>query len=350
MNHIRRITALAAVCLFLCSSVAAFAATPERKTYANPPVTVSLPESVYDGTAFACDLSGPGLRSVTVSFLGKSVTARAEPGAGPSGDRETRAIVLLPVPLDHAKGIQHVSWSATLADGSTVGGASPVTIKKRRYPVQKLSVPPKYVTPDPSLKERIAHERERMAQAFAVRSDVRRWPAPGEPPMLRPVAGKITSLYGLRREFNGQRRNPHKGVDFRGAAGTPIKVVADGTVVLTGDFYYSGQFVVVDHGLGVLTISMHMSKILADVGQKVTAGDIIGLVGSTGRSTGPHLHLSLLVLGESVDALPLLAMTAEDRAAYERPAAGSAKNPGRKAAKKKASPTPKNASVQNPKK
>ncbi len=151
-----------------------------------------------------------------------------------------------------------------------------------------------------------------MGAALNTRSDTRHW----NQPLLRPVPGRITSLYGLRRVFNKQPRNPHKGLDFRTAQGDPIAAVEAGTVVLTGDFYYAGKFVVLDHGLGLVSVSMHMSEILAQKGQHVKRGDRIGLVGSTGRVTGPHLHLSMSVLGQSVDALPLIAQTEEDKAVY----------------------------------
>lgn len=291
----------------------------------HPPVTVSIPATVNDGTAFACSFSGDGLRGVTATFLGRSVSAGSARGSG-------EAVLLFPVPLDHKAGKHPLAWKATLAGGKTVSGETVVTVVKRNYPVQKLTVEPKYVTPDPALKERIDRERKEMGAALSSLSPERRWSLP----MPRPVSGKVTSLYGLRRVFNGQIRNPHRGVDFRGAAGTPIKAVAAGTVVLTGDFYYSGKFVAVDHGLGVVSVSMHMSEIIARQGQEVSAGDVIGLVGSTGRSTGPHLHLGMSVLGQSVDALPLLAMTAEDKALYDQ----SGGTVGSKKAAAKKTPAP----------
>lgn len=297
---------------------------------ASESVSAKIPATVNDGTAFLCTFSGNGLQSVTVSFLGRSVSAKA-------ADAAETASVLLPVPLDHKPGKQSVTWSAVLADGKKTSGKISVAVVKRQYPVQKLTVEPKYVTPDPALKERIDRERAIMSAALNTRSPERFWAVP----MVRPVPGKVTSLYGLRRVFNEQPRNPHRGVDFRAAAGAPIKCIAPGTVVLTGDFYYSGKFVAVDHGLGVISTYLHMSEVKAEQGQSVAAGDIIGLIGSTGRSTGPHLHLSLTVLGQSIDALPLLEMTAEDKALYAKPSGGKSGAPsGKKNAAKKNARTP----------
>ena len=321
MRHLHHTTLFLAFFLLLALPGTAPCADPSA-----PPVTVSHAPEVGDGTAFPVTVTGANLESVSLTFLGRSMTATAL--AAPAGGRE--AVLLLPVPLDHEKGPAKLTWSAKLADGSAAGGATTVTVVARAYPVQKLTVAPKYVTPDPALKERIDRERKLMGAALTTRSAVRHWNLP----MLRPVPGKITSLYGLRRVFNNQPRAPHKGLDFRAAQGDPIAAIADGTVVLTGDFYYAGQFVVVDHGLGVVSISMHMSEIVAQKGQAIKAGDLIGLVGSTGRSTGPHLHLGVSVLGQSIDALTLIALTEEDKAIYAAAIKNADDVPRTKAVKK----------------
>lgn len=300
---------------------------PRRVEVYPPKITVAIPETVGDGTAFPCSFKASGLTSVTVTFLKFSVTAPA--------DKNGEAVVLLPVPLDHPDTDAPVTWKAsfTAAPGAyamPASGTATVKIRERTYPVQKLTVAPKYVTPDPELQERIEQERKLMGAALATRSETRHWSLP----MTRPVPGKITSLYGLRRVLNGQPRSAHKGLDFRGAEGSPISAIADGTVVLTGDFYYAGKFVVIDHGLGVVSISMHMSEIIARQGQAVKTGENIGLVGSTGRSTGPHLHLGVSVLGQSVDALTLLDLTEEDRAVYAAAMHSASEAPQKKAAKK----------------
>ena len=304
----RHTFSLAFACLMLLFIPTVCRANDASTNTATSAVSVAFPPQVGDGTAFTCTVAGTGLQSATLTFLAKSITAKAVKGA--SGQDEIT--LLLPVPLDHANKSTPLDWIAVLADGATVKGTAMVHIVKRPYPVQKLTVEPKYVSPDPALKERLDRERKLMSTALNARSDSRHWNLP----MARPVPGKITSLYGMRRVFNGQLKNPHKGLDFRAATGDPILAIADGMVVLTGDFYYAGKFVVVDHGLGVVSISMHMSKILAEKGHTVKRGDHIGLIGSTGRSTGPHLHLGISVLGESIDALPLINQTEEDKALY----------------------------------
>ena len=290
------------------------------------PVTLHYPKEVGDGTAFPVTVRGEGLESMTLSFLNRSITAKPDKTASSYPE----IVLLLPVPLDHESGPATLTWSAKYANGSAGGGSATITITKRKYPVQELTVAPQYVTPDPALKERLDRERAQMGAALNTRSSVRHW----DLPMARPVPGKITSLYGLRRVLNGKPRSAHKGLDFRGAESSPIKAIADGTVVLTGDFYYAGQFVILDHGLGVVSISMHMSEIIATRGQTVKTGDVIGLVGSTGRSTGPHLHLGISVLGQSIDALPLIAQTEEDKAAYAAAMQKASEVPRKKSVKK----------------
>ena len=292
-----RLLAVTLMALFaVCAPVNASGA--ERRM----PVALSAPATVYDGTAFLCELSGPEIKAVTFSFLGRSVKAKATPNTQAAATNTFHAKALLPIPLNHPAQTQSLTWTASFADGSTAMGNTPITIKTKTYPVQKLSLQAKYVTPDPALTERIRKESERMRAAFTTLTDTAHWTLQLE----RPVPGRISSPFGVRRVLNKEPRGFHRGVDFAAPAGAPIKAVANGTVILTGDFYYPGQFVAIDHGQGLVTVSMHMSEILAEQGQSIKRGDTIGLVGSTGRSTGPHLHLSLFVLGQSVDALPLL--------------------------------------------
>lgn len=112
--------------------------------------------------------------------------------------------------------------------------------------------------------------------------------------------------FGVRRTFNGEPKSPHTGTDYAISLGTPVKSVADGEVVLTGEHFFAGNAVFVDHGGGLISMYFHLESIDATVGQEVAAGAQIGTVGSTGRSTGPHLHLGLRWRGARIDPTPLL--------------------------------------------
>lgn len=116
-----------------------------------------------------------------------------------------------------------------------------------------------------------------------------------------PLQGVTTSLFGHRRFFNGQPRNPHSGLDIAADTGTPIQAAAVGTVVLADDLYFNGNTIFLDHGQGLITMYCHMSELLVSEGQQVAQGDVIGLVGATGRVTGPHLHWSVSLNGVRVD-------------------------------------------------
>lgn len=182
-----------------------------------------------------------------------------------------------------------------------------VLIVGRTYPRQALNLPSKMVTPPTAELERIKAERVRTRKAKNTWSDQRLWRLP----FHRPVAGKYTSVYGLRRVLNGKPKNPHRGVDFRAPAGTAVEAVADGRVILAEPHYYAGNSMYIDHGNGVVSLYFHLSRFDVSPGDIVKRGQIIGRSGSTGRATGPHLHLSISVQGQLVDPVPLFERTSD---------------------------------------
>jgi len=193
------------------------------------------------------------------------------------------------------------------AGGNEIVWQRSVLIVGRTYPRQALNLPPKMVTPPTVELERIKAERIRTRKAKTTWSDQRLWRLP----FHRPVEGKYTSVYGLQRVLNGKPKNPHRGVDFRAPTGTSVEAVADGRVILAESHYYAGNSMYIDHGNGVISLYFHLSRFDVSQGDIVKRGQIIGRSGSTGRATGPHLHLSISVQGRLVDPVPLFERTSD---------------------------------------
>ena len=177
-----------------------------------------------------------------------------------------------------------------------------ITVKDKEYPEQHISLPQEMVTPPEKFHGRIAREREQVRSALGTLTMDRYW----DGDFQEPVPGDVSSPFGVQRFLNVQPRSAHQGVDLRGAEGTPVKAMADGRVVLTGDFYYGGKTVILDHGQGIHSLYMHLSSIHVREDVFVSRGENVGEVGMTGRATGPHLHLGVYVLGDAVDPMYLL--------------------------------------------
>jgi murein DD-endopeptidase MepM/ murein hydrolase activator NlpD len=206
------------------------------------------------------------------------------------------------------------SYSLQVTDATGAKRAVPVKIAAKKYREQRLKVEPGKVDLSPEDTARVEAEQKRQRESLDSFSDG----LPATFLLKQPVAGKPSDSYGSRRLFNGQPRNPHSGMDIPAPLGAPITAPADGVVLDTGDFFFNGNTVFIDHGRGFVTMYCHLSAYAVKKGDVVKTGQLIGKVGATGRVTGPHLHFGVLLNGASVD--PALFLPAVKPAASKPPA------------------------------
>ncbi len=180
-----------------------------------------------------------------------------------------------------------------------------VLVYDRPFPIEKLSVNPKRVILSKKDQMRVRNEQAMLNAIFA---DSASSPLFNEAFEI-PLSSFITSHYGVKRIFNGIKKGQHLGTDFRAKIGVPIPVANNGRVVYTGDLFYTGNTVIVDHGVNVFTVYGHLNSISTELGEYVPKGAIIGKSGATGRVSGPHLHWGVKILGHYVDGMSLVRET-----------------------------------------
>ncbi len=205
---------------------------------------------------------------------------------------------LVALPLDTVPG-QHT------VDITTHAGSLKVSfnVAPKEFPVQRLTIAnERMVNPNAEDLARISEETTRMRAGYALvglgRGDLH--------PFLLPVEGEPSSPFGRRRILNGQPRSPHQGLDIAADTGTPIIAPAAGVVVVTGNFFFNGNTVLIDHGDGLVTMYCHLHEVLVKEGDLLARGEPFGSVGATGRATGPHLHWTVSMHGAKVDPLALI--------------------------------------------
>ncbi len=221
--------------------------------------------------------------------------------AYPAGDRVWRALV--GIDLDVKPGTYPVTVEAG-AGAARTRAQHDLLVTPRVFRTRRLTVNEAFVTPPPSEQGRIDREAKLLAGVWGAPAAERLW----TDPFVRPVPQEANSAFGTRSIFNGKPRNAHGGADFLSPAGTAIHAPGGGRIVVARDLYFSGNTVIIDHGLGLFSTLAHMSAIDVHEDDRVTAGQIVGRVGATGRVTGPHLHWAVRAGGARVDPLSLLAL------------------------------------------
>ena len=264
------------------------------------PVSVSMAaRAIQPGEVLVIDVTDlPGSSAVDVRVFGEPVPVFA---VTPFAAR-----ALVGIDLDVKPGAYVVA--VDVRDGSgqvTERLPRPLRVAAKAFPTRRLTVAPRYVEPPASELDRIALEARTLEGIFAGRSTPRLWDGAFVPPVPDPA----NSAFGSRSVFNGQARSPHGGADFSSPTGRPVSAPNSGRVVLARDLYFTGQTIVIDHGLGLVSLFAHLSSYTAREGDLIKTGEVLGRVGQTGRVTGPHLHWTVRLGGARVDPLSLMAVT-----------------------------------------
>lgn len=208
------------------------------------------------------------------------------------------------VDVEAQTGASMLQIKAHTPAGSSIDFIRNVEILPAHYRTSTLTVAPKFVEPGPDEMTRIKAERALKDKIFASSAPEPLWSGN----FRAPVRAAPTDSFGTRRTFNGKLASIHEGMDFRAAPGTPVHAANSGIVVLARPLYYEGNCVVIDHGLGLFTISMHLSRIDVHEGDHIAKGQLLGLSGATGRVTGPHLHWAVRLQNAYLDPAKMLRM------------------------------------------
>ncbi len=210
---------------------------------------------------------------------------------------------LVGVDLADAPRTYQVTAVAHTAD-QTISETTSLVVQPRQFPTRRLHVDPSFVEPPPAAVDRITREAEELNAIWRDSSVTRLW----HEAFLQPVSDASTGRFGARSVFNGAMRAPHAGEDFASPEGTVVQAPNAGRVVLARDLYFTGNTIVIDHGLGLFSLLAHLSAFDVHVGDMASAGQRLGSTGATGRVTGPHLHWAVRAAGARVDPQSLLSL------------------------------------------
>lgn len=268
------------------------AATPGRWNLTYQPV------HVVNGAPVLLRVTTPKpVRTLSGKWIGHEITF--------SFDEKQKAwFALAGASLDTKPGAYPVQLRAETGGGKLLTYQQRISLQRQRYPRAILKVPGRYTAPSPEEQHQIEQDKETKAQVFQTLSTDREW----QGSFTRPVEAKISGVFGVQRVFNGTVQSTHQGLDFRVPAGTPVAAVNRGRIILARPLFFEGNCVMIDHGQGLLTLYLHLSKFLIKEGDTVEKGQPIALSGGTGRATGPHLHLAVRWQGVYLNPAGLLSL------------------------------------------
>jgi len=254
------------------------------------------PRKLTNGSPVLFSLSAPaGVESVSGTCLGHSFHFFRQ---GPSGSW----YALAGVPFETAPGIYKLRVAEVRGNGRTVEIQKQLAVARASYPKIPVKVPRQFTAPSPAQLAAIAQEKDTKEKIFGVVSRERLWSGR----FSAPLAARVSDVFGTERVFNQQVENRHQGLDYAVPAGTAVRAINSGTVLLARPMFFEGNFLVVDHGQGLLSLYLHLSGFKVKEGDEVRAGQIIAVSGASGRATGAHLHLAIRWQGVYLDPSVLL--------------------------------------------
>lgn len=296
--------------------LAQLAPTQEQAAATTPWQVRTEPAALVNGAPSVLYVNAPvKLRALSGSWMGHKLFFTFDPGT-------QSWYALFGSPLSSAPGMYKLTLEGETAAGAPVSFEQNLEIAAQDYPTVELKVQHKFTAPSPRLLKRIRKEEILKHNIFQDSSERQLWGGP----FLAPVHESVSDPFGVRRVFNGELKSQHQGLDYHAPRGTPVRAVNSGTVILARRLFFEGNCVVLDHGQGLMTLYMHLSKFKVRKGQKVRRGQLLGWSGATGRATGPHLHLAVRWEGVYLDPARLLEL---DLPARNRRPALSDQHPSR---------------------
>ena len=291
---------------FFCFCISAKAKVPEPCA---PGITLKLsaPESTQ-GSLLLLEVQSDGpVADLSGEWNGRALAfwqaGNSQPNSKPPAGDSHRA--LLGVDLEKPPGSYPVSIRVQTSDGKAAACTLEIPVRMGKFATENLHVEKEFVEPNPEQIKRANEERDRLRAIFDQVTPQKLWSGSFRVPLDGVSTG---GNFGKRRILNGQPGSPHSGVDFPANTGTPVHAAQSGRVVLAQELFFSGNTVVVDHGLGIYTFYGHLSAIDVKAGDEVQSGQELGKVGATGRVTGPHLHWGLTVERARVNPLQLVSL------------------------------------------
>jgi len=291
-------------CLVLCGGAVNAAEAPHCSGGLELRLTAA---QASQGSLFLAEVrSATALRDVMGTWNDRDVyfwKANVVAGTKRAKDTDWRE-ALVGVDLEKTPGAYQFSVRATMPNDDRAECTATLVVRAGKFATESLTVEKQFVEPNEQQGQRAAAEQQKLRALFDLVTPEKLWAGPFRMPLAGTTRG---TNFGKRRILNGQPRSPHTGADFPAPTGTPVHATQGGRVVLAEELYFSGNTVIIDHGLGVYSLYGHLSAFDVAAGDNVKVGTVVGKVGATGRVTGPHLHWGVTVSRARVNPVQLVA-------------------------------------------